>query len=101
MTMIDCLSRIAPVSAPRMEGEPLQRRARTAGLSQKVLASLLCVTENTASLQLRGKWASGTPRYVIAAIVAWELLSHDQRQRWLAEIETAASLTPPPRGEEA
>lgn len=69
-----------------MMEEPLQTRAKAAGLTQKRLAEILGVTETTASLQLRGKWASGTPRYVVAAIIAWELLDHDKRMRWLEEI---------------
>lgn len=87
MTMIDCAAPSQPLPRVPMKDEPLQIRAKRAGLSQKALASLLGVTENTASLQLRGKWASGTPRYVVAAIVAWELMTHEQRQRWIAELD--------------
>lgn len=72
-----------------MMEEPLQTRAKRAGLTQKRLAEILGVTETTASLQLRGKWASGTPRYVVAVIVAYELLSHDDRMRWISEIDAA------------
>ncbi len=71
-------------------GEPAQReaidqsdwakRAKRAGLSQKDLARLLGVAENTVSLQLRGKWQSGTPRYVKTLIRAWEMLPQAQRE---------------------
>ena len=76
----------AAVGSVSVEGAPLQIRAKRAGLPQKRLAAILGVSENTASLQLREKWESGTPRYVLATIVAWELLSHDQRMEWLREI---------------
>ena len=76
----------AAVASPPVEGAPLQIRAKRAGLPQKRLAQIVGVSENTASLQLREKWESGTPRYVLAAIVAWELMSHEQRMRWLGEL---------------
>lgn len=70
-----------------MKGTPIQQRAKDAGLTQKRLAGILGVTEATASNQLSGTWESGTPRYAVAAIIAWELLSHDQRMRWLRELD--------------
>jgi transcriptional regulator with XRE-family HTH domain len=72
-----------------MENEPWQMRAKSAGLSQKALAKLLGVAENTVSLQLRGKWATGTPQYVKTVILAWEKLSHEARQQIIAEVEEA------------
>jgi hypothetical protein len=66
-----------------MENEPWQQRARLAGLSQKTLAKLLGVAENTVSSQLRGKWQSGTPQYVKTMILAWERLSPDARRELL------------------
>lgn len=81
MTMIGGALASQPV-----EGAPLQIRAKRANLPQKLLARITGVSENTASLQLRGKWESGTPRYVIATIIAWEMLSHDQRRQWLEEL---------------
>lgn len=70
-----------------MEHHPWQRRARAAGLSQKVLAALLGHAEITISRQLRGHWESGVPRHIKAAIIAWELMSPDQRELWLKAIE--------------
>lgn len=85
---LDQLTRpAAPVSPAGMKEEPLQTRAKAAGLTQKRLAKILGVTETTASLQLRGKWASGTPKYVLAVLIAWELLDHDKRMRWLEELD--------------
>lgn len=89
MTMIDCVE-VRPQIGPRLvDNEPLQMRAKQAGLAQKRLAQILGVSENTASLQLRGKWESGTPRYVIAAIIAWELLDHDKKLEWERRIAEA------------
>lgn len=64
----------------------LQRRVKAAGLKQKDFAALLGVTENTMSRQLRGQWDSGTPRYVISILTAYELLDKENRMRWLAEL---------------
>lgn len=79
MTLIDCDSTgVALASA--MDNEPWQKRAKMAGLSQKTLAKLLGVAENTMSMQLRGKWATGTPRYVMFAILAWERLPQSAKE---------------------
>ncbi len=91
MTMIGCKVAEPPVAALAVDNEPLQVRAKRAGLQQKRLAALLGVSENTVSLQLRGKWESGTPRYVTATIIAWEIMSHADRMRWLEETEALAS----------
>jgi hypothetical protein len=69
-----------------MENHPWQTRARKSGLSQKVLAQILGHAEITVSRQLRGHWESGVPLHVCAAIVAWELMTEDQRQEWIAEV---------------
>lgn len=66
-----------------MENTPWQRRAKAAGLSQKVLARLLGHAEITVSRQLRGHWESGVPQHVKAAIIAWELMTDEQRQMWI------------------
>jgi hypothetical protein len=84
--MIDCPSPETPLPGGSMKDEPLQIRAKRAGLPQKVLAKILGVTETTASLQLRGKWQSGTPQYVIAVIAMWERLSHDDRMAVRSEL---------------
>jgi DNA-binding transcriptional regulator YiaG len=91
VTMIACKAAEPPVAALAVDNEPLQVRAKRAGLQQKRLAALLGVSENTVSLQLRGKWESGTPRYVTATIIAWEIMSHADRMRWLEETEALAA----------
>lgn len=70
-----------------MDNEPWQKRAKRAGLTQKTLASLLGVSENTVSMQLRGKWATGTPQYVQFAILMWELSSQETKDRVLEWAE--------------
>lgn len=70
-----------------MDNEPWQKRAKRAGLTQKALAKILGVSENTVSLQLRGKWQSGTPRYVKTVIMAWESLPIDAKDRIIEEAE--------------
>ncbi|MBU0582220.1 MAG: hypothetical protein KKB66_02480 [Alphaproteobacteria bacterium] len=67
-----------------MEDKPWQNRAKAAGLSQKVLAKLLGHAEITVSRQLRGHWESGVPQHVKAAIIAWELMTPEQRQEWVS-----------------
>lgn len=88
MTLIDCDSRVGAV-ASAMDNEPWQRRAKLAGLNQKTLAKLLGVAENTVSLQLRGKWATGTPQYVKTVILAWERLTPEAREALLAAADEA------------
>ena len=70
-----------------MEHELWQVRARNAGLSQKMLALLLGVAELTVSKQLRGIWASGTPRYVKTMIRAWEMMTPEQRHALIEAAE--------------
>lgn len=86
MTLIDCDSEEGAL-AIAMDNEPWQARAKLAGLSQKTLARLLGVAENTVSLQLRGKWATGTPRYVKTVILAWERLTPAARAELLLSLD--------------
>ena len=87
MALINCDATAGAVSPPPMENEPWQRRAKRAGLSQKELARLMGVAENTVSLQLRGKWQSGTPQYVKLIIRMWERLPQAEREAILAAGE--------------
>lgn len=77
------------IEAAAMESHPWQRRARAAGLSQKMLAQLLGHAEMTVSRQLRGHWESGVPQHIKAAIIAWELMAPDQREAWSKAMEEA------------
>ena len=73
-----------------MANYPWQDRARAAGLTQKLMADLLGFAPNTVSRQLRGHWRIGVPRHVIAAVIAWEIMTPEQRQHWLAAVENEA-----------
>ncbi len=70
-----------------MENHPWQLRARAAGLSQRLLAKILNHHERTVSIQLRSHGQRGVPGHVIAAIVAWEVMTPEQRESWLAKLE--------------
>jgi hypothetical protein len=70
-----------------MEGHPWQTRAKAAGLTQKMLAKLLGHAEITVSRQLRGHWDSGVPQHVIAAILAWEMMTPNQRDDWMKAVD--------------
>lgn len=71
-----------------MENHPWQLRARAAGLTQRLLAKILNHHERTVSIQLRSHGQRGVPGHVIAAIVAWEVMTPEQRESWLAKLET-------------
>ncbi len=73
------------------ESHPWQIRARAAGLSQRLLARILGHTEANASAQLRGHLQSGVPQHVKAAILAWEMMSPEQRTSWLAKLDAEAA----------
>lgn len=66
-----------------MKNTPWQRRMKAAGLSQVVLAKLLGVRKSTVSDQLKGVYGEEPVQYMTAAIVAWELMTHEQRREWV------------------
>jgi predicted transcriptional regulator len=69
-----------------MQRHPWQKRAREAGLSQTQLARLLGVSDNAVSDGLRGKHGA-VPAYLAAAILAWEIMTPEQRDQWVAAVE--------------
>lgn len=83
VTHIDALT-------PPVENHPWQQRAREAGLTQKELAKLLGRPEITISRQLRGHFGGAVPRHVIAAIIAWEMMTEAQRELWVKSVEKDA-----------
>ena len=92
MTGIGCAERSGAVTAKVVDNTPWQIRAKRAGLSQKEMSTLMGLTENTVSQQLRGRWQSGVPLYVKLIIVLWENLSQDGRDKVrasMAEIRNA------------
>lgn len=62
-------------------------------MTQRELAKLLGLSESGVSLGLRGlnkdgsARNSGTPLFLKAAVVAWEIMTPDQRREWLARVE--------------
>lgn len=73
---------------------PWQTRAHAAGLQQKVLAEITGKTEINVSQQLRGMYGGKgePPRYVVATIIAWELMTLDQREEWLAQLGSKGTV---------
>lgn len=67
-----------------------QIRAREAGLTQKQLALLLGLAQQSVSMQLRGHLRGGVPRYVSMFILAWHRLSAEHR----AELTSIARSWP-------
>jgi hypothetical protein len=75
-----------------MDNQPWQRRAKDAGLTQVTLARLLGRPVNTISRQIRGE-NGGVPQHLIAVIVAWEMMTPEQRNGWIAATRRACGLT--------
>lgn len=65
------------------------QRAHAAGLDQKTLAQLAGAVPNSVSRGLRGEWASGVPGHLRSLILAWELMSPEQRIAWLERVSAA------------
>jgi hypothetical protein len=73
------------IDAP-MDGEVWQVRAKAAGVTQRLLARITAKSENTISRQLRGEFGA-VPGYLIAIILAFEMLDAEQRAAWIAAID--------------
>lgn len=72
-----------------------ERRASASSLTRQTLAFISGVTEPTVDRQLAGAWP--LPRYVKALILAWEIMTPEQRLAWIEAVEReAAGSTPPP-----
>lgn len=74
-----------------MDNEPWQRRAKDAGLTQVTLARLLGRPVNTISRQIRGEHGE-VPQHLVAVIVAWEMMTPEQRDEWIATTRKACGL---------
>ncbi|GAA5666101.1 hypothetical protein Brsp07_04610 [Brucella sp. NBRC 14130] len=82
---------------------PWQARARATGLQQKTLAQITGSQPIVVSQQLRGFYGEKgePPRYIAALVVAWELMSIEQREEWLAQLGTRnASVVLPISGDQ-
>ncbi len=69
------------------EKTPWQRRAIAAGMEQQTLATLTGHDKTTVSRQLRNYWQSGIPKHVRAMIVAWEVMTPEQRALWVQRVD--------------
>jgi hypothetical protein len=68
---------------PSMDNTEWQVRAKAAGLTQLMLAQLLGLTPTGVSQGIRGKWESGVPQNIRATVIAWELMTPEQRAEWV------------------
>lgn len=84
--LIACPESLSPLPVAAVtKNTPWQQRLKHAGLTQKRLAELLRVYENTTSRQMKGEVPM--PGYVVAFVTAWEAMTPDQRDSWLAAID--------------
>lgn len=89
MALIICRGGERALPPRRMDNEPWQRRAKAAGLNQVRLAKLLGRPVNTISRQIRGE-NGGVPQHLMAVIIAWEMLTPEQRDEWVRDTLHAA-----------
>jgi hypothetical protein len=82
------------------ENHPWQRRLKACGLTQRTLGRVLGYGESKTSRHLRGHLQSGVPQNVIAAIVAWELMTEEQRDLWVKNVVHEASEQNAPPSDE-
>lgn len=92
MALIICRAGEGALRRRSMDNEPWQRRAKDAGLSQVTLARLLGRPVNTISRQIRGEHGE-VPQHLVAVIIAWEMLTPEQRDEWIATTRRACGLT--------
>lgn len=63
---------------------PWQQRLKAAGLTQRKLASLMAIPDNTISRQMKGEF--NVAGYTEAVVAAWEVMTPEDRQRWEARL---------------
>lgn len=80
MALIDCATPGEPLSVAPVKNTEWQLRLKAAALNQKSLASMLGLTENTVSRQMKGDWP--VAGYVEAFVEAWEIMTIEQRAEW-------------------
>lgn len=85
MTLIDCATPGEPLSVAPVRNTEWQLRLRAAALNQKSLASMLGLSENTVSRQMRGDWPVAD--YLEAFVLAWEIMTIEQRADWIKRRE--------------
>lgn len=85
MTLIDCATPGEPLTVSAVKNTPWQSRLKAAALNQKSLAGMLGISENTVSRQMKGEWP--VAGYVEAFVVAWEIMTAEQRVEWVKRRE--------------
>lgn len=68
---------------------PWQIRAIAAGLDQETIRRILKLAKSSVSRGITGRWESGVPPAIKATILAWEVMTPEQREEWLRLIEEA------------
>ncbi len=71
-----------------MKDSPWQTRTRAAGLTQKLIAALTRRNENSVGRALSGaRLNEDAAGPYIAVILAWELMSPEQREDWVRRAQ--------------
>lgn len=86
MTLIACREGADRSKPPAMEGTAWQIRMKEAGLTQRLLARTIGRPENTVSRQMKEEFGP-VPGDLIAIILAWEMMSAEQRADWFETIQ--------------
>lgn len=84
MTLIDCANPATPLTGAMVTGTTWQARLKAAGLTQRKLAALMDMPDNTISRQMKGDW--DVPGYTEAVVTAWEIMSDADRAKWEAKL---------------
>lgn len=78
-----------------MKDGPWQSRARAVGLTQKAIAALARRDENSVGRALSGDRKTGNAAGpYVAIILAWEIMTPEQRERWVRETAAEAREQP-------
>lgn len=85
MALIVCSQPDNALRVAAVKNTPWQDRLKEAGLTQKRLALLLGLSQNTVSRQMIGELS--VPGYVEAFVSAWEIMTDDQRDDLLKRRE--------------
>lgn len=80
MALNDCANPPASVTGDMVTGTPWQDRLKRAGLTQRKLAALMAMPDNTISRQMKGEWS--VPGYTEAVVAAWEIMTPEEREAW-------------------
>lgn len=68
---------------------PWQLRAMAVGLDQETIRRILKLAKSSVSRGMTGKYDSGVPQSIKATVLAWEIMTPEQREEWLRLIDEA------------